>query len=348
MMYNTSVMAFEQNVLSKAQNVGAKDIMSFGGFSGGHSTGIADGMNAFLDKMTQVDSSKDMSVTQRVLGQKPQTVAQTVLPKDNFQVSVNQGALVRNASAGPAKDGQQAGNSRAQSQKDVDHEIGRLTASLKDAQRQANAVQGEVAADFGVDKNKAARSFASTPAPTEIGAGLTIVCDMATGGGGTFATILMEGGTVYATLNEKDRKCSHEEQEKILDNELVRLQSGRQGLLGGGGGKPVFDDADTGTLRDLHALNFDKLHVQVPEMAQLHQEKDGLEKVEDNHKALQNRPDCDFGDVQIASASVSGIISMNIGSQVLQFDSVSPIGASLAAAAPQYDNELALAAPTLK
>lgn len=341
-------MAFEANALLKAQSVSAKDIMSFGGFSGGQTVNNSATVHSFLDGMAKFDASRDMSVAQRVMGAKQQTVAQTVLPKDHFQVNVNQGALMRNATVGPAKDGQQADRTRAQSQKEVDQEIGRLTASLKDVQKQAGAAQADAAADCGIDQNKAARSFASSPAPTEIEAGITIACDLATGGGGTFATILMEGGTVYATLNEKDKKCSQDEQEKILDNELDRLQSGKRGMSLGGSAQPTFQNADKDTLREIHALNFDKLHVQVPEMAQLHREKDGLDKVEDNHKAMENRPDCDFGDVQIASASISGIISMNVGSQVLNFDSVAPIGARLAAAAPQFDNEYSLAVPRLQ
>ncbi len=343
-------MRQNENIILQAQSFAARDIMSFGASMSSASNPLD--AEAVKNVVRLVEAKQSPSLIQRVVGQPQKTIPQTVLPKDVFQVSVKESAMVRSASSGPVTDGAQQVKNRAQSQKDTEQEIGRLTARLQKVQGEANDAQGYAADDLGINRDKAANSFASDPSPTKIGAGVTVACDMATGGGGTFATILMQGRTAIAELTEKERKCSPDQQENLLNNELARLQSSgsnasvshaNQGAsvkwdVPSKGGAD-FSKADTGTLRDIHALNFDKLHNQVPEMAGLHDTRHGLKDVEDNHGALENKAGVDFGDVYIASASISGIMRMNVSGVAANdavFGSVSPIGSSLSASAPEY------------
>ncbi|MGH1404738.1 MAG: hypothetical protein ACRBDL_10890 [Alphaproteobacteria bacterium] len=366
-------MRQSENIILQAQSFASRDIMSFGVGSPLISNPLEVGIGNKAIQSVNVQQSS--SLMQRVVGQPQKTIAQTVLPRDSFRVSVKESAMMRDASTGPITDGaqqvknraQQVKNraqqvkNRAQSQQDTEHEIGRLTTRLQNVRRQADDALGCAANDLGIDKGKAVNSFAPETSPTKISAGITVACDMATGGGGTLATILMQGKTVVAELTEKERKCNPDQQEKLLDNELARLQSSGSNASSshaneGGSvqwdvpskGNVDFSMVDTKTLRDIHALNFDKLHQQIPEMADLHDTRHGLQDVEDNHGALGDNVSVAFEDVYITSASISGIIRLNtagLGGGDVAFNNVSMIGSSLSASAPEYQVHYAISHP---
>ncbi|MGH1374729.1 MAG: hypothetical protein ACRBCK_00155 [Alphaproteobacteria bacterium] len=339
------------NLFDKSYDVHARDIMGPEQAPGTNPLDVAD-LSSYFNK---VDQSQQQSFRQNMVGNTPQnTLMSKLMPQNSYNAQAKTSSMARKATS-HAADGVDVTRSRQQAEQDVKQEKGRLIGDVKDMKRQADGAQAEAAQDVGVSPRAAAETFGATEPPTKLTAAVTVGVDLATGGGGTMVTGLMQGGTVMAELSKKDRQLSGQQQQAVLDNEMQRLQAGGDNSQASvkfdvPKQNPVkWGNADTDDLKDIHSLTMGNLEQQIPELKRLNRTDDDLSEVRNNHKNMQNRDDVlfDSGSVELASQGLQGVSRFKAASGTQgTFDSVqtAPISLKGSSLAGESDYNIAMGA----
>ena len=320
-------MSLHSDTFRSAAAGSSRDIMDNNIFYGAQSNPLD--VNALTEYISNADSEQKQTASQAVVGivdPKQETLMNKVLPNNNYQINVTNISSQNRSGSKLVNDGTKVSSQVAGAKQEVHQQASRLKGDVENIQKEANVEQKTAAQGVGVDPKAAAATFA----PQVSGKG-DAVAAMGAGSLGDPGSAV----TFVVSLHKSDEKLSFKDQEAVLKQELMQLQSQASSSLSIGGPKtnaPAYDNLNTNDLKELHSLDVNDLSAQLPEALELENTINALNNVDNNHKSLENQGNVNFDaaididsvDVMLAGQGLRDITALTLGADAANDANFSP------------------------